>query len=61
MMNCVDLNAISKIFNLLSICLTRKYCDEETETAREALASLINNKAIISDEVKKKIDQIFKI
>ena len=59
MMNCVDLEAISKIFQLLCICLTREYCDEETETAREALVSLINNKPNLSDDIKKRIDKIF--
>lgn len=59
MVNCVDLEAISKIFKLLCICLTSEYCNYDVETAREALTSLISNKPNLSSEVKKRIDAIF--
>ena len=60
MMNCVELEAMSKIFHLLCICLDSKYSNNDVEKAREALASLMQNKPNLADEVKARIDEIFK-
>ena len=60
MLNCVDLDAISKVFRLLCICINSEYYDLEVGLAREALIILISNKPNNAEEIKKIIKDLFK-